>query len=184
MPGPGIQPSTSGMPSGPANTLTTRHYLPGTLTLTVTVSVYRASVTDSVCDRCSWKVADVVPIFKKGMKSVPGNYRPVSLTSHIGKLMEKFIKEEITSHLDRYDLLNDTQHGFMRGRSRLTNLLTYMEGVTRMLDEGKNVDIIYLDFAKAFDKVPHHRLIDKVASMGVEGRVKGCSGSRGESKEW
>ena len=49
----------------------------------------------------------------------------------------------------------------------------YMEGVTRMLDEGKNVDIIYLDFAKAFDKVPHHRLIGKVASMGVEGRVKG-----------
>ena len=48
-----------------------------------------------------------------------------------------------------------------------------MEGVTRMLDEGKNVDIIYLDFAKAFDKVPHHRLIGKVASMGVEGRVKG-----------
>ena len=48
-----------------------------------------------------------------------------------------------------------------------------MEGMTRMLDEGKNVDIIYLDFAKAFDKVPHHRLIGKVASMGVEGRVKG-----------
>ena len=61
----------------------------------------------------------------------------------------------------------------MRGRSSLTNLLTYMEGVTRMLDEGKNVDIIYLDFDKAFDKVPHHRLIGKVASMGVEGRVKG-----------
>ena len=121
----------------------------------------------------SWKVADVVPIFKKGMKSVPGNYRQVSLTSHIGKLMGKFIQDEITSHLDRYDLLNDTQHGFMRGRSCLTNLLTYMEGVTRMLDEGKNVDIIYLDFAKAFDKIPHHRLIDKLASMGVEGRVKG-----------
>ena len=104
---------------------------------------------------------------------MPGNYRPVSLTSHIWKLMEKFIKEEITGHLSHYDLLNDTQHGFMRDRSCLTNLLTYMEGVTRMLDEGKNVDIIYLDFAKAFDKVPRHRLIGKVASMGVEGRVKG-----------
>ena len=75
--------------------------------------------------------------------------------------------------LSHYDLLNDTQLGFMRGRSCLTNLLTYMEGVTRMLDAGKNMDIIYLDFAKAFDKVPHHRLIGKVASMGVEGRVKG-----------
>ena len=121
----------------------------------------------------SWKVADVVPIFKKGMKSVPGNYRPVSLTSHIGKLMEKVIKEEIMSHLNRHDLLNDTQHGFMRGRSCLTNLLTYLEGVARMLDEGKNVDIIYLDFAKAFNKVPHRRLISKKVSMGVEGRVKG-----------
>ena len=88
--------------------------------------------------------------------------------------MEKIIKEAITSHLNRYDLLHDTQHGFMPGRSCLTNLLTYMEGVTRMLDEGKNGDIIYLDFAKAFDKVPHHRLIGKVASTGVEGRVKGC----------
>ena len=56
----------------------------------------------------SWKVADVDPIFKKGIKSVPGNYRQVSLTSHIGKLMEKIITEEITSHLNRYDLLNDT----------------------------------------------------------------------------
>ena len=121
----------------------------------------------------SWKVADIVPIYKKGKKSVPGNYRPVSLTSQIGKLLEKIIKDEITGHLSQYHLLNDTQHGFMRGRSCLTNLLTYMEGVTRMLDEGKNVDIIYLDFAKAFDKVPHHRLIGKVASMGVEGRVKG-----------
>ena len=55
----------------------------------------------------SWKVADIIPIFKKGMKSVPANYRPVSLTSHIGKLMEQFIKEEITGHLSHYDLLND-----------------------------------------------------------------------------
>ena len=122
----------------------------------------------------SWKVADISPIFKKGMKSVPGNYRPESLTSH-RKLVEKIIKEEITNPLNRYDLVNDTQHGFMRDRSCLTNLLTYMEGVTRMLDQGKNVDIIYLDFAKAFDKVRHHRLIGKVASMGVEGRVKGWS---------
>ena len=74
----------------------------------------------------SWKVADVDPIFKKGMKSVPGNYRQVSLTSHMGKLMEKTITEEITSHLNRHDLLNDTQHGYMRGRSCLTNLLTYI----------------------------------------------------------
>ena len=86
--------------------------------------------------------------------------------------MEKIVKEDITGHLSHYDLLNDTQHGFMRGRSCLTNLLTYMEGATRMLDEGKNVDIICLDFAKAFDKVPHHRLIGKVASVGIEGRVK------------
>ena len=86
----------------------------------------------------SWKLADIVPIFKKGMKSMPMNYRPVSLTSHIGKLMEKVTKEETASHLNHYDL-----------RNCLTNLLTYLEGVTRMLDEGSNVDIIYLDFAKS-----------------------------------
>ena len=64
--------------------------------------------------------------------------------------------------------------------------IIYMDGVTRMLDEGKNVNIIYLDFAKAFDKVPHHRLIGKVASIGVTDMVKGWIQQclRGESKEW
>ena len=106
---------------------------------------------------------------------MPGNYRPVSLTSHIGKLMEKNHKgrnHEPSRSL--YDLLlHDTQHGCMRGRSCLTNLLKYMEGVTRILDEGKNVNVTYLDFAKAFDKARHHRLIGKVVSMGVDGSVKG-----------
>ena len=73
--------------------------------------------------------------------------------------MESIIKDKIVEHLQVFNLINDSQHGFMKGRSCLTNLLEYLETVTKLLDEGVPVDVIYLDFAKAFDKVPHARLL-------------------------
>ncbi len=100
-----------------------------------------------------WRRANVTPIFKKGSKSDPGNYRPVSLTSICGKLMEGHIKREITQHLDTNKLLVSTQHGFMSGKSCTTNLLEFMEMATRAADEGLSLDVVFLDFAKAFDKV-------------------------------
>ena len=74
-------------------------------------------------------------------------------------------------HLINNQLLNDTQHGFLQGRSCLTNLLEYLNLLTRLVDEGHSVDVLYLDFSKAFDKVPHARLIDKLASVGIGGPV-------------
>jgi hypothetical protein len=115
-----------------------------------------------------WKTAKVTPIFKKGAKGDPGNYRPVSLTSVPCKILESILKEEIMNHLLDNKLIRDSQHGFMPGKSCATNLVLFMDKVTKAVDEGKAVDIFYLDFAKAFDKVPRQRLVKKLRAKGVE----------------
>ena len=106
-----------------------------------------------------WRQANVTPIFKKGSKTLPANYRPVSLTSVPGKLMESCIKEEIVQHLDRHQLIRKSQDGFVKGRSCTTNLLEFLETATKTVDDGGNMDVIYLDFSKAFDTVPSARLL-------------------------
>jgi hypothetical protein len=118
-----------------------------------------------------WKKAKVVPIYKKGSKGDPGNYRPVSLTSVPCKLLENIIKEEVMDHLLTQDLINDSQHGFLPGRSCATNLTIFLDAATKIIDEGKSAYIFYLDFAKAFDKVPHRRLMVKVRAKGIDGKV-------------
>ena len=118
-----------------------------------------------------WRIAHVVPLFKKGSRSKPGNYRPVSLTSVVGKLMESILRDSIYNYLDRQDLIRSSQHGFVRGKSCLTNLIEFFEEVTRNVDEGKAVDVVYMDFSKAFDKVPHGRLVKKVQSLGIDAGV-------------
>ena len=105
-----------------------------------------------------WKEANVAPLHKKGSREKPENYRPVSLTSIVGKTLESIIKDSIVAHLDRHSLIKGSQHGFTRGKSCLTNLLDFFEVVTKELDDGNNVDLIYLNFSKAFDKVPYNRL--------------------------
>ena len=118
-----------------------------------------------------WKRANITPIFKKGSKASPGNYRPVSLTSVLCKVMESIIGDAIVLHLNKHNLIRDSQHGFRQGRSCLTNLLEYLEAITKFLDSGKSVDIVYLDFAKAFDKVPINRLIAKCKGLGLSGNL-------------
>ena len=118
-----------------------------------------------------WKTANVAPIFKKGSKSVAGNYRPVSLTCVLCKVMEMLICDAIVEHLKEFDLIRRTQHGFMRGKSTLTNLLMYLEELTKLMDQGHSLDIIYLDFSKAFDKVPVQRLLKKCSGLGIQGNL-------------
>ena len=118
-----------------------------------------------------WRVANVVPLFKKGCREKPGNYRPVSLTSVVGKLLEGILRDRIYRHLERQGLIRDSQHGFVSGKSCLTNLIEFFEGVTKKVDEGSAVDVVYMDFSKAFDKVPHGRLLHKVKSHGIQGEV-------------
>ncbi len=118
-----------------------------------------------------WREANVTPIFKKGQKSDPGNYRPVSLTSVCCKLLEGLIKDKLMEHFQQHDLILSSQHGFMPGRSCTTNLLEFFEVVTAAVDEGKPVDVVFLDFAKAFDKVPKGPLLAKLQQMGVGGQT-------------
>ena len=119
-----------------------------------------------------WRDADVCPLFKKGKRDKAENYRPVSLTSIVGKLLESILKDRIVTHLEQHKLLRESQHGFTSGRSCLTNLLVFFEFITKELDKGNNVDLVYLDFCKAFDKVPHCRLGKKLEAHGIKGEVK------------
>jgi hypothetical protein len=117
-----------------------------------------------------WKKANVTAIFKKGDKRVPGNYRPVSLTSVVCKIMEKLIRGRILSHLQTHNLLSENQFGFLGGRSTLIQLLITVEKWTEALERGEEVDVVFLDFKKAFDKVSHKRLLDVTEFYGVNGK--------------
>ena len=118
-----------------------------------------------------WKKANIVPIFKKGDKSCVENYRPVSLTSLVCKLLESIIKDNVVCFLSDNDIIKESQHGFMKGRSCLTNLLKFLDEATETFDQGKQLDVSFLDFSKAFDTVPHKRLCLQLKCHGIDGKI-------------
>jgi len=130
------------------------------------VMIFSKSLDDGVVPY-DWRVANVTPIFKKGSKKDPANYRPVRLTSQIGKIFERIVKAKIMNFLEINHLINNSQHGFRSGRSCLTNLLEFMENVLQHIDEGRPVDEIFLNFQKAFDKVLQMRLLEKIKVHGI-----------------
>ena len=116
-----------------------------------------------------WKKALVTPIFKKGDRTSPANYRPVSLTSVCCKLCEHIIARSIMTHLEDNNLLSDQQHGFRKKRSCESQLLLFVDELVRDLAKGKQTDIAVMDFSKAFDVVPHKRLLYKLRYYGIQG---------------
>ena len=117
------------------------------------------------------KLANIVPIHKGGSKAFAKNYRPISLTSHLIKIFERAIRKHIVKYLETNNLLNQGQQGFRSGRSCLTQLIDHYDRVLHQCETGANVDVIYLDFAKAFDKVDHNILLSKIGNMGIGGKV-------------
>ena len=118
-----------------------------------------------------WKLASITAIFKKGNKKYPGNYRPVSLTSVPCKLLESIIRDNIVKHMNANDLFTGKQFGFISGRSTTLQLLHVFEKWTELIDQGSNIGVAYMDFMKAFDKVPHGRLMKKIESYGISGEA-------------
>ena len=116
-----------------------------------------------------WKLATVVPIFKKGEKRLPENYRPISLTAWPCKIMESLIRDQLMAYLTTSGILSCHQHGFRPNRSCTTQLLEVLEDWSRSIEVGNPIDTIYLDFQKAFDSVPHERLLRKLQAYGVTG---------------
>ena len=118
-----------------------------------------------------WKKANISAIFKKGEKKKTENYRPISLTCVPCKLMEKLVRDIIVRHMTENNLFSNAQHGFIKGKSCVTQLLEFLEDITQSIDNGDEVDVIYLDFCKAFDKVPHRKLLQKLYAYGIRGKV-------------
>ena len=118
-----------------------------------------------------WLKANVTPLFKKGNRSEPGNYRPVSLTSIPCKLLEHIIHTNIMTHLENHGFLNNQQHGFRKGRSCETQLALTVDDLAKILNNKGQADVIIMDFSKAFDTVPHERLLAKLRHAGINGSL-------------
>ena len=119
------------------------------------------------------KTSIITPIYKGDDQGDPVNYRPVALTSHIVKVFEKVVRRKLVAHLEGNNLFNSNQHGFRGGRSCLSQLLAHVDTVLSYLEQGYNVDTIYLDFSKAFDKVDHTLLLKKLQNYGIHGKLLG-----------
>ena len=132
--------------------------------------IFQESV-NSGCVPHSWKTATITPIFKSDDRSLPENYRPISITSQVGKLLEKILRMKMLDHLMDNGLLSKNQHGFCNKRSCMTNLMETLDYITEMNDIGIPVDEIFLDFSKAFDKVSHKHLLNKLYYMGIDGKA-------------
>ena len=118
-----------------------------------------------------WQRVIIQPIYKKGCKRTPSNYRPIALNSIVCKLLEKIVARAITSHLLNNHLITNSQFGFLPGRNTVTNLISLLDHTTAAICQKCNAYAVFLDFAKAFDKVPHRLLLAKLQSYGIGGEL-------------
>ena len=118
-----------------------------------------------------WCRANITPIFKKGKRQKPENYRPVSLTSICCKLLEHIICKQTLKHLDIHNILTNRQHGFRSGHSCESQLIITANDLAKSMNDKVQTDMAILDFSKAFDKVPHTRLLAKLDYYGIRSNL-------------
>ena len=123
------------------------------------------------------KDAHIMPIWKGGDRAKPAHYRHVALTPHLSKIVERVIRQHLVDFLEAKGLMDATQYGARGGRSTLSQLLEQHDYVLRMLEDGDNLDAVYLDFEKAFDKVDHPLLLRKIEALGIRGDLGRWLGS-------
>ena len=128
--------------------------------------IFQQSLSQSKLPR-DWKKSEIIPLFKKGSRHVPLNYRPISLTSVCCKTLEKIIATALYDHFSQHQIFSDEQFGFRQGKTVDDQLLLVYNDVSFWLDSGFAVDVILFDFSKAFDVVCHNTLIDKLKLLGV-----------------
>ena len=116
-----------------------------------------------------WRDANVAPVYKKGDGHTPENYRPVSLTCVLSKRLEHIICHHMLNHLDKHQVLTSLNHGFRSGYSCETQLVVTAHDLLNFYDQNRQVDVVILDFSKAFDTVPHRKLLHKLDAYGIRG---------------
>ena len=117
------------------------------------------------------KISLIIPIHKSGSQGEPSNFRPISQTSHIIKTIERVIRKNIVTYLEAGSRLDPRQHGSRAQRSTLSQLLQQQDEILKALESGENIDCVYLDFAKAYDKVDHGILLHKLKALGISGHI-------------
>ena len=118
-----------------------------------------------------WRKAIIIPIYKKGKAYDPTNYRPISLTSVICRMLERIVHKTIVSHLKTNKLISAAQHGFVSKKSTQTQQLIFLNKLTQLYDEKKQTDIVYLDFSKAFDTVSHGKLLKVLDHLKINNKI-------------
>ena len=132
--------------------------------------IYQASLDQSVITN-DWRKANVTPIFKEGERANPENYRPISLTCICCKVLKHIISSQVIDHFSKFNILSDAQHRFRPKRSCESQLIITIHEIAQALDQGEQTDVRLLDFQKAFDKVPHKRLLAKLDHYGIRGAL-------------
>ena len=132
--------------------------------------IWSLSINSGIIPSC-FKTSDIIPLHKKGSLGLPENYRPIANSSHVIKVFEKVLRKFLISYLEENNLMNPNQHGFRQNRSCLSQLLAHYDEVLSCLEGDAGVDVVYLDFSKAFDKVDFHTLLKKLKSLGIRGKI-------------
>lgn len=136
--------------------------------------LFNSAIRDGIFPQV-WKVGKVCPVFKSGSRDMVENYRPVTVLSVVSRVFEKVLYNKIFDNIK--ETISDKQHGFMRGRSTITNLTCLTQFVSETLDDAGQVDVIYTDFSKAFDRIDHNIILFKLGSLGFSDSLMSLLGS-------